>query len=72
MHSHPFHRLALTVIVLAGLAAAVMLGAKASGFEFTLWLATGALTLSALLVAGLVWLHDVVRTALWNAGRRVR
>ena len=72
MHSHRYYRLALALLVLASLAAALMAGVAVLGMRLTPTVALGALTLFAVLVAGVVVLHNQLREARWDAGYRLR
>ena len=72
MHTHHFHRLALALALFIGVAGAAVAAAVAWVFGMTAWMASGALLLSALLVAGVIRLHEAWREARWNAGQRLR
>jgi hypothetical protein len=72
MHSHRQFRLALALLVLASLAAALMAGVAVLGMTLTPSVAVGALGLLALLVGGVVVLHQQLREARWDAGYRLR
>jgi hypothetical protein len=72
MHTQHFHRLALALALFIGVAGTAVAAAVAWVFGVTAWMACGALVLSALLVAGVIRLHDAWREARWNAGQRLR
>jgi hypothetical protein len=72
MHTCQFHRLALALLVLGGLAFVVVAAAAAWGLDFTAWIAVAALALSAALVAGARRLHETWQAARWDAGQRLR
>lgn len=72
MHTCQFHRLALALLMLGGLALVVVAAAAAWGFDFTAWTAVGALGLSAALVAAGRRLHEAWQEARWDAGQRLR
>jgi hypothetical protein len=72
MHTCQLHRLALALLMLAGLALVVVAAAAAWGLDFTAWIAVAALALSAVLVAGGRRLHEAWQEARWNAGQRLR
>ena len=46
-------------------------GAMAWGFTLTVGLAVAALAVSAVIVGGFAYVHDMIRAARWNAGHRV-
>jgi hypothetical protein len=72
MHTCQFHRLALALLMLCGLAFVVLAAAAVWGLGFTAWIAVAALTLSAGLVAGARRLHEAWQAARWDAGERLR
>lgn len=72
MHTCHFHRLALALLMLVGLAFVVVATAAAWGLDFTAWIAVAALALSAVLVAGGRRLHEAWQAARWDAGQRLR
>jgi len=72
MHTHPFHRFALALLVFFGLAGVAVAAAAAWGFDLTAWTALAALVLSALLVTGARIVHEAWQAARWNAGERLR
>ena len=72
MHTHQFHRLALALLMLLGLAGAAIAAAVIWVFGLMAWMACVALLISAVLVAGAVKLHDAWREARWDAGQRLR
>ena len=63
MHTCQFHRLALALLMLVGLAFVVVAAA---------WIAVAALGLSAVLVAAGRRLHEAWQEARWDAGQRLR
>jgi hypothetical protein len=67
MHTCQLHRFAAVLLMLGGFA----LAGVAWGLDLTAWIAVAALLVSALLVAGVRWLHDAWRTARWDAGERL-
>ena len=72
MHTYQFHRLALALALFIGVAGTAVAAALAWVFGVTAWMACAALLVSALLVAGVVRLHEAWREARWNAGQRLR
>lgn len=72
MHTCQFHRFAVALLLLVGLAFIVVVVAAAWGFDFTAWIAVAALGLSAALVAGGRRLHEAWQAARWDAGQRLR
>jgi hypothetical protein len=72
MQTCQFHRLALAVLMLVGLASVVVAAAAAWGLDFTAWIAAAALGLSAVLVAAGRRLHEAWQEARWDAGQRLR
>lgn len=72
MHTHQFHRLVMALALFAGVAGTAMAAAVAWVFGMTAWMVSGALLVSALLVAGGLKLHENWREARWDAGQRLR
>ena len=72
MHPLRYRRLSLALLVLCSLAAVLMAGVVAWGMHLTLTAALSALVLSALIFAAMLFVHDALRAARWNAGHRLR
>jgi hypothetical protein len=72
MHPHRYYHLALALLALSAIAAALMAGVVICGMQLTLAAAIGALLITAALFAGMVFVHDALRAARWNAGHRLR
>jgi hypothetical protein len=69
MHTHSILRLPFVALVLLGMAGAFLTGI---GWGASLLAGVAAALIAALLVAGAWHLHDLRRTARWNAGQRLR
>jgi high-affinity Fe2+/Pb2+ permease len=72
MHTHHFHRLAFALLTFLTVAGTAVAAAAAWVFGLTAWIACVALLLSAVLVAGVLKLHEAWREARWDAGQRLR
>lgn len=72
MRTHHFYRLALPLLMFASVAGTAMAAASVWVFGMAGWIAGAALLLSAVLVAGVVKLHESWCEARWDAGQRLR
>jgi hypothetical protein len=72
MHSHRYYHLALALLLWCVLAALVLAGVTALGMQLTPAVALGALVVAGALCVTMVFVHDVLRTARWDAGHRLR
>ena len=67
---HPRH-IAIALFVLCSLAAVLLAGVVAWSLHLTAATALAALAASALLLGGIAYLHDALRSARWDAGHRL-
>jgi heme/copper-type cytochrome/quinol oxidase subunit 4 len=72
MHSHRYYHLALALLLLCTLAALVLASVTALGMHLTPVIAIGALAVAGALFAAMVFVHDALRAARWDAGHRLR
>ena len=72
MSTHPVHRIAFSALFFAALAALVVGVVAAWGMQISPAIGLAALVVSALLFAGVAFLHEALREARWNAGHRLR
>ncbi|MES3003350.1 MAG: hypothetical protein V4787_21835 [Pseudomonadota bacterium] len=72
MSTHPVHRIAFSALFFAALAALVVGVVAAWGMQISPAIGLAALVVSALLFAGVAFLHEALREARWNAGHSLR
>ncbi|HUR87598.1 MAG TPA: hypothetical protein VMZ74_00795 [Ramlibacter sp.] len=72
MYSQRYHFVALSLLALCALAALLVAGVVSAGVNLTPWMAGTALAVCAVLLGGIVFLHNVLRVARWDAGHRLR
>jgi hypothetical protein len=71
MHTCRISMIALSVALL-GVLAVLAFGSAGAWFTLTLGTALVALAASAVLLAGVAYVRDLIRAARWNAGHRLR